>query len=162
MKNVLAALIVVGGATPSMAEDVSLAYEAVMQVREVQSIEVLDRPEHSVGVGKFRGLAILPDDSVIVHRYEGWFDLVQGSGAFHGYALWEFGDGSTLRAAYEGEALDDGPNNIRVGATFHDFEGTGRFEGVAGTGEFAGRRLDALEDGGATHVLGTLNLTLPD
>jgi hypothetical protein len=43
-----------------------------------------------------------------------------------------------------------------------DFEGTGRFAGVTGTGEFVGRRLDAIEKRGTTRVTGTLNLILPD
>ena len=72
------------------------------------------------------------------------------------------GDGSSLRAVYEGEAVETGPSDIRVAADLHDFQGTGRFEGVSGTGSFSGHRLDSLEGGGATHLVGTLKLTLPD
>jgi hypothetical protein len=156
-----ALLFVAGAAVPASAEDLTLSYEAVMHVREVNAIPVLDRVEHQVGIGRFRGLAIFPD-GVIVHRYEGWFDLTEGSGPFQGYAMWTFGDGSELRAAYDGEALQDPAGGVRVSADLRDFEGTGRFEGVTGTGGFSGQRLDTLEEGGATHVTGLLDLTLPD
>jgi hypothetical protein len=158
----LAALLVVLAVMSARAGTLDLAYGAVMHVRESQSQPVLDDPAHLVGVASFRGIAIFGADEAVPHRYEGWFDLVQGTGPFHGYALWTFGDGAVLRAAYEGRAESDGTGGVAVSATFHSFTGTGRFAGVAGSGDFAGRRLEAIDVGGSTYLKGRLNLTLPD
>ncbi len=144
--------------TPSQAEQINLDYQAVMQVRSSNSFQVLDNKSHVIGIAKFRGLAIFPDEKVVVHRYEGWFDLIQGSGKFHGHALWAFDDGSKLEAAYDGNAKTTENGSVDVSATFHDFTGTGRFENVSGSGSFSGRRLDDFQNGGSTYVKGRLAL----
>ena len=151
-------LIFLAAATPSRAEEKVLDYQAVMHVRSSNSFPVLDNKSHIIGIAQFRGLAILPDDNVVVHRYEGWFDLVRGSGKFHGHAMWAFDDGAILEAAYDGEAKASEDGSIRVSATFHDFSGTGRFANVSGSGSFSGRRLDDFKHGGSTHVKGRLVL----
>ncbi|WP_172298456.1 hypothetical protein [Pseudoruegeria sp. HB172150] len=143
------------------AEQLEMSYEAVMHTAEVQTIEILDDPAHHVGIAKFRGIALFEAEKPIVHRYEGWFDLVDGSGAFHGHALWDFGDGSEIRAAYEGHAEATSDGGVTVSAEIHDFSGTGRFEGATGEGSFAGERIDTLEAGGGTYITGVLNLTTP-
>jgi len=125
-------------------------------------------PGHLVGVGAFRGIAIFDAENpstpaeIAVHRYDGWFELRDGNGPFHGHALWTFKDGSTLRAAYEGRAENASDTGVDVSAEFHDFQGTGRFAGVDGEGSFKGRRLVPIEAGGGTYLRGALRLTLPD
>ncbi len=157
--GVATALALSGAAS---AKDLELDYEAVMHVRSSDSIGVLDNEAHRVGFAAFRGLAVFAEEGVTVHRYEGWFDLVNGSGPFHGYALFTFADGSTLRAAYNGTAEAIEQDGVRVEAAFTEFSGGGRFEAVSGTGSFAGRRYDAIDQGGSTYVQGTLSLTVPD
>ena len=147
-------------AAPARAEQMTLDYQAVMHVRSSDSFKVLDDENHIIGIAKFRGLAIFPDDIVVVHRYEGWFDLIRGSGKFHGHALWTFDDGSKLQAAYDGVAKASRDGSIAVSANFRDFTGTGRFENVSGSGSFAGRRLDDFRHGGSTHVKGSLVLDM--
>ncbi len=142
--------------TPSRAEEITLNYQAVMHVRSSDSFPVLDDKSHIIGIAQFRGLAIFPGDNVVVHRYEGWFDLVRGSGKFHGHAMWTFDDGAILEAAYDGEAKASEDGSISVSATFHDFSGTGRFGNVSGSGSFSGRRLDDFKHGGSTYVKGRL------
>lgn len=144
------------------AEDMELDYQAVMHVRSSNAIAVLDDSDHLVGTAVFRGLAVFTGGEVAVHRYEGWFDLKSGSGPFHGYALFAFQDGSTLRAAYDGTAQAVQPEGVTVNATFREFTGTGRFEAVRGTGKFSGRRFDAIDHGGSTYLRGTLTLSIPD
>lgn len=144
------------------AGSLELDYQAVMHVRESHSIAVLDDSAHSVGVAEFRGLAIFPDHGVAVHRYEGWFDLTEGAGRFHGYALWQFEDGAELRASYAGVAEAASHGGITFRAEVAGITGKGRFEAASGNGRFGGRRIDALEEGGGTYLTGTLSLTLPD
>ena len=147
---------------PAGAADLDLSYQAVMHIRASEAAPVLDNPDHLVGIGAFRGLAILADGEIVRHRYDGWFDLTQGSGKFHGYALWRFADGSELRAAYDGEARRSDKEAVEVAARFREFSGTGRFAGVSGEGGFAGRRYDPIDQGGATYLKGSLSLSLPD
>lgn len=163
MRRIVAGALLLGGLLahgPTGAAD--LAYQAVMHVRTTHSAPVLDSKDHVIGVAAFRGLAIFDDGAVAVHRYDGWFDLQAGVGPFHGYALWQFEDGSTLRARYDGAARPTGGGSVAVEARLHDITGTGRFAGTAGTGTFTGRRLDSIEDGGSTHLTGVLTLEMPE
>ena len=137
-------------------------YEAAMQVRQSHALPVLDRSEHVVGVGAFEGTANFADGQIATHRYDGWFDLTDGSGKFHGYALWRFQDGPEIRAAYDGDARNLGAEGVEVGARFRDVSGTGRFAGASGGGTFQGRRFEPLDQGGRTSLTGTLRLRLPD
>ena len=163
MKQVLAGVLLLFIAIPPLnAEPLELSYQAVMHVRDSQSLPVLDRSDQVVGIAAFRGLAIFSEEEIAVHRYDGWFDLTDGSGPFHGYALWRFEDGSELTAAYEGAARRLGPDAIAVEAQFHDVTGSGRFAGASGEGTFSGRRLDAIDKGGSTYLNGILTLTMPD
>lgn len=163
MRRLLSALVIVLFATlPAHAETVEFSYQAVMHIHATHAATVLDDENHVVGIGEFRGIAIFDDGEITVHRYDGWFDLTDGSGKFHGYALWRFEDGSEIRASYDGAARKFGDNFIGVEAKFQDFSGSGRFAGVSGVGEFAGQRLEPIDKGGSTYLRGDLTLTLPD
>lgn len=97
-----------------------------------------------------------------LHRYRGWFDLTNGSGRYEGYALWHFDDGSELRARYEGVVKETTGADFEVSARLRDIEGTGRYAGASGVGEFVGRRMELIRDGGTTYLKGALHLTLPE
>ena len=144
------------------AKDLKLDYQTVMHVRSADSIAVPDDEAHRVGIAVLRGIAIFIDKEVAVHRYEGWFDLDHGSGAFHGHALFTFEDDPTLRASSSGKAESIQPEGVHVETSFEGFTGTGRFENASGEGRFASLRLDAIDKGGATYVKGVLILTVPD
>ena len=134
------------------------SYRAETRVRESHTMPVLGRTAHVIGIGAFEGQADFADGQVASHRYEGWFDLVDGSGRFHGYALWRFEDGSEIRAAYDGTARKAEAGGFAVDARFRDLSGTGRFADIAGDGGFRGHRVEPIEQGGSTHLTGTLNL----
>lgn len=142
----------------AVAEEVKLRYQAVMHVDKSRAAPVLDNKKHVIGIGVFRGIALFPDQEPALHRYDGWFDLNEGSGPFHGYALWTFADGATLSARYDGRVEMVEGDDAEVSATFHDFTGTGRFENVQGEGSFRGRRYEPIKNGGATHLNGSLTL----
>ena len=132
-----------------------------MHVRSTQAPPVLGDTSHVVGIAEFRGLAIFDGSKVTIHRHDGWFDIEDGSGSFHGYALWTFEDGSEIRAPYSGTVRPAGMNGVQVEATFESLSGSGRFEGATGAGGFMGRRLDAIDKGGSTYLKGKLTITTP-
>lgn len=146
-------------ATPLAAQTLTRDYQAVMHVTSMQSINVMDNAAHVMAVLTFRGLAIFGDGTVVPHRYEGWLDAVGGSGDFRGVARWALPDG-TVSAKYEGIVGRLASDDFEFRATMHDFSGTGAYDGATGTGTFAGRRMEPVEDGGATYVEGTFTLTL--
>ena len=111
--------------------------------------------------GAFKGLAIFPGGEVAAHRYEGWFDLKDGSGRFFGYARWQFDDGSTIWAEYDGTVRMVTSTNFRIEAKLYDISGTGHFAGASGEGKFQGRRVESIESGGSTYLTGQLRLDLP-
>jgi len=141
---------------------VSFSYKAVMHVTASHAAPVLGDVSHLIGTGEFHGLAIFPENSIALHRYQGWFDLANGSGRYEGYALWRFDDGSEIRAAYDGSVRSVAAADFEVQAWFHDVSGTGRFAGASGEGSFTGRRFEPIEAGGSTYLTGTLTLKLPD
>jgi hypothetical protein len=159
---ILAPLVVLAFGSCAIAGEKTLSYQAVMHVVESHAADVLDIKSHQIGIGRFRGLAIFPGEDIAVHRYEGWFDLIDGSGRYEGYMLWKFEDGAQIQAQYEGTVREAGPTDFPVEATVHGIFGTGRFAGISGTGTFIGRRLEPIENGGDTYVSGTLNVSLPD
>ncbi|WP_108660327.1 hypothetical protein [Acuticoccus kandeliae] len=161
-RALLATLALLLGSTGLSAETLERQYQAVMHVRKVETIPVFGASDHVVGIAAFRGLAVFDDEEVVLHRYEGQFDIRDGSGPFEGYALWRFDDGSEITATYKGEAHEVSANDFEVSATFHDLRGTGRFDGAVGGGAFSGRRIDPIDQGGSTYLRGTLTLTLPD
>jgi hypothetical protein len=157
-RGLASAVVIFGLLSVGRAESLDLSYEAVMHVREVHAVQIFDDPQHVVGVGVFRGLAKFPDGEIAVHRYEGWFDLTRGSGTYHGYASWRFPDGSELRARYRGTVDKVSEDRFDIRATLDDLTGTMRFDGATGTGTFEGRRIEALEVGGATYLNGSLDI----
>ncbi len=156
------ALTLLAASLPATAEPITMSYQAITHIRSAHSTPVLDVPSHTVGVAAFRGLAIFPKQQIAVHRYDGWFDIKEGSGKFHGYALWRFDDKSEIRAAYDGRARKLGGKGFAVEATIRDVTGTGRFAGITGDGEFKGRRVEPIDKGGSTYLEGTLTLMTPD
>ena len=143
------------------AETIDLSYQAVMHVHTSHAAPVLDQANHVLGIAAFRGIAIFADGDIAVHRYDGWFDLTNGSGEFHCHALWRFEDGSEIKAAYEGRARQANTGDIEVEAKLHDVSGTGRFVNASGEGGFAGRRLEPIDKGGSTYLNGRLTLETP-
>jgi hypothetical protein len=160
----VAALAVMGIASPfpdAGAADLSLTYQAIVHTTEVHAISVEGLPGRQIGVANFRGLAIFADGRVASHRYGGHFEFEDGDGSFAGYAFWAFDDGSTLEASYVGEAVATADGGITFTGSHDVRAGTGAYEGAAGGGSFAGRRVDHLDDGGDTYWQGSLDLTVP-
>jgi hypothetical protein len=144
------------------AGELKLAYQAVMQAGKSDAAPVLDDKKHLIGIAAFRGIAIFAGEQLALHRYDGWFDLGEGGGSFGGHAAWNFDDGSTLRAQYEGRAEAEAGDRAAVSARLFGFSGTGRFEQVSGEGSFAGQRFEKISKGGVTYLKGSLVLKVAD
>jgi len=152
---------VVCGNSDVRAEDLTLTYQAVVHTTEWHALALEGKPGHEVGIAAFRGITIFDDGRIANHRYSGHFDFEERTGSFAGYALWVFEDGSTLEAAYSGEAIAAADGGITFTGTHTSITGTGEYAGATGNGRFEGRRVDHLEDGGDTWYRGELDLSIP-
>ncbi len=142
---------------PADAFALDLEYKAVVHVTDEHHIDVPSEDKRRVGIAGFRGLAIFENGELANYRYQGTYDFLGAEGTFRGYALWQFEDGSQLRATYTGKAVGSG-DGIAFSGSHADVVGSGRFESMAGSGSFEGRRVDNLDDGGDTLWTGTLNM----
>ena len=157
MKTILSALLfALTISCGAQADTINRDYQAVMHITKSHAMEVFDDKKHVVGVAKFRGLAVFANGEIAKHRYEGWFDLREGEGKFHGYALWQFEDGSEVRADYDGTAFGATPRGISFKAKFKTFQGTGRYAAAKVSGSYEGRRLEPVDKDGLTYLTGRL------
>ena len=142
------------------AESLELPYQAVVHLTEEHHIDVTSEDKRRIGIAAFRGLAIFSGGELANYRYQGNYDFLGGSGPIRGYAIWQFDDGSLIRATYVGKASRSG-DGILFSGTHQIIAGSGRFAGASGSGTFEGRRVDNLDDGGDTYWSGSLSLTTP-
>ncbi|MEM1343889.1 MAG: hypothetical protein AAGI34_04820 [Pseudomonadota bacterium] len=140
-------------------ERVHLDYRAVMQLGRSEALPPFDEPGRCHGVAEYRGLALFPDNQVVMHRYQGRYDLTDGSGDFEGEAVWRFANGASITARYLGQARR-GTRSVTFDGHLERVEGTGNFAGVRGSGRFGGLRSEPVSSGGTTEVEGQLILDL--
>ena len=133
-------------------------YTAKMNV-----IEVGDVPGHIIGVGEFPGVLSCDDGSIATTSTKDMFDYIKGSGKFHGYNVATFEDGSTLCIRYQGTATPEANGKTtRWQGTCEFIRGTGRFEGIQGSGSLTGKRLASTPGAGSQYYVDyDLTYTLP-
>ena len=117
---------------------------------KVERIEVGDVPGHVIGVADGRGLASLDTGEVATFLTKVVFDYTNGSGPFQGYCIFTFEDGSTKIYKAQGTTTALPGEVSTFKATYTYIKGTGRFEGIQGTGSFTGKRTAPLILGGPT------------
>lgn len=112
-----------------------------------------DRPGHVMGVIGFAGLTFYESGEIAPHTNPAAFDLTEGSGPHQGWVVDTFDDGSTAIERYQGRAavIDDGAKTV-VEGTYTCEGGTGRFEGLTGSGTYQGERFGRLEAGASVYV----------
>ena len=117
---------------------------------KVERIEVGDLPGHVIGVADGRGLTSFDTGEVATFLGKLMFDYTNGSGPFQSYNIFTFEDGSTKIFKAQGSTtpLPSGVSTFQ--ATYTYIKGTGRFEGIQGTGSFMGKRTAPLSPGGPT------------
>ncbi len=138
----LAALVV---APPAGAE--TAKGRSVYHFVKIERVEVGDVPGHVVGLAEHRGLMSLETGEVATHIGRLTFDYTNGSGAFHGNNLLTFEDGSSKIFKAQGKTTAQPSGVSKFEASYAYVKGTGRFEGIEGTGSFTGKRIAPLIPG---------------
>jgi hypothetical protein len=130
---------------------------------KIERIEVGDVSGHVIGVAEHRGLMSLDTGEVAIHVSRLMFDYTNGSGTFQGYNSVTFDDGSTKIFKAQGRTTAQPAGVSTFEATYTYLKGTGRFEGIQGTGSFTGKRIAPLTPGasGDSYLDFTETYTLP-
>jgi len=114
---------------------------------KIERIEVGDVSGHVIGVGEHRGLMSLDTGEVATHIGRFTLDYTSGSGTFQGYNLVTFEDGSTKIFKAQGRTTAQPSGVSTFEASYSYIKGSGRFEGIQGTGSFTGKRMTPLTPG---------------
>jgi hypothetical protein len=141
----LAVLAVLG--TLSLARAETAKGRSVYHFVKIERIEVGDVPGHVIGVAEHRGLMSLDTGEVATHISRLTLDYTNGSGTFQGYNSVSFDDGSTKIFKAQGRTTAQTGGVSTFEATYTYLKGTGRFEGIQGTGSFTGKRIAPLTAG---------------
>lgn len=163
---VIAVFAIAVGVTAAHADrTVTEQSRTVYHFAKVEAMPVGDVPGHVVVLADQRGLTTTDTGEVGVWASKVFLDLTNGIGPHQTYTVTTFEDKSTTVSRATGrttEVAADGSSSFE--GTFTYVGGTGRFEGIAGSGSYHGRRLAPLAPGGTADAwLDTLTTyTLPD
>lgn len=149
-------------ASPALAEE----YKArVINSRTKLEMEKIpDQEGHIVGIYQRTGLMFHENGEVANEVSRGTFEMVKGVVSYKGYCLQTFKDGSTQWIKYEGSTRPDPDGKSRTSeAEWELTQGTGRFEGIKGSGTYTGTYPKYVEDtGGFAYFDFTGTYTVPD
>lgn len=134
----LIAALVLAGASPVMAKTEKVTYRNVNQMTKIHVIKVGDVPGHIIAVFERRGLGLF-DGEVAVYHGTQMLDSTKGKGTLQGYIMYTFEDGSTMVSKVEGNVTPLKDKRISSKGTFTYIGGTGRFEGIKGSGTWSAR-----------------------
>jgi len=152
-----------GFVTQAGAQTYTLKCRSTGHFPKMHIIEVGDVPGHVVFVGESAGVLSCDDGSVATFSGKFMGEVTKGSGKSQAYGVFTFEDGSTLWDKEENTITTnpDGKTG-RWEATFEYIKGTGRFEGIQGSGTFTGKRLVATPGVGAQFYVDSMSTyTLP-
>ena len=152
-----------GSATQTGAQTYTLKCRTTGHALKANVIEIGDVPGHIVGVGEMAGVQSCDDGSIATTSSKWRTDLTKGNGKSHFYVLVSYEDGSTT--CYKGintvTANPDG-KTARWDEEFEYIKGTGRFEGIQGSGSAIGKRFAPLPGAGVQFLEDiTITYTLP-
>jgi hypothetical protein len=122
--------------TQGIAENMNI--KLVSMVDSIKTVNVTLTEGVAIGVMDRRGLAVCDNGDIALMSCRGTFDSKKG---FQGYSSLSFDDGSTLVLSWKGPTSVVPPGGKFGGyaGTFEYAEGTGRFEGIKGSGTFTGK-----------------------
>ncbi len=146
----------------SLAGAETIKGRTVYHFNKVEVVKVGDAPGHIVGVAEGSGLNSLDNGEVAAYSNKITFDYIDGSGTFEGYGLNTYEDGSVTVAKAQGttKALPGGKVSLFEG-TYFFLKGTGRFEGIKGSGSLTGKRIVPIGAGAECYMDTTETYTLP-
>lgn len=123
-------------------------------------VEVPGVPDQNLILAHFKGLVFLDNGEVAEVMGAETIHRPKGSGTYRGYEVLTFKDGSTIMSQMEGsnKPSEDG-KYVHFKGIFTYTNGTGRFEGIEGSGELEGRSYIATGSGGYYDFEGTYSIT---
>ncbi len=137
---VIAALLL-GFATSAGAQTYTMKCRETGHLPKVHSLEVGDLPGHLIGVAELVGVLSCDDGSVATTSNKASWDYIKGSGKALGYWVATFEDGSTFWATLHTiTTLNPDGKTSNWEAPFEYIKGTGRFQGIQGSGSAIGKR----------------------
>jgi hypothetical protein len=135
----------------------------VLTATKDERIPVNDEPRHVLGMQILEGLAFFENGEIAKVRTHSIFDTIPGKGAQAiNYNIFTFEDGSTVVNRTQRLMVSDQSGNFSAKNTSEFIKGTGRFEGIKGTGSATGKNFPPSE-GEAVRVFTdfTWTYTLP-
>jgi hypothetical protein len=154
---------ILGSVTQGSAQTFTVKCRETAHIVKVHIIEVGDVPGHIIGVGEQAGVLSCDDGSIATTSTKTRADYTKGSGNTQAYQLATYEDGSSTwtKAELTVTANPDG-KTARWEGTLEYIKGTGRFEGIQGSGTFTGKRLAPMPGVGAQSLSDSTNTyTLP-
>ena len=137
--------------------------KVAITVTKEETIPVNDEPGHILGIRILEGLTFFENGEIAKMRSHSVFDFIPGKGSQSiNYNIWTFDDGSTIENRTQRLTVPDQSGNFSAKNTSEIIKGTGRFEGIKGTGSSTGKTFSASE-GEAVRVFSdmTWSYTLP-
>jgi len=116
----------------------------VSHVTKEESIEVGDVPGHVLGVVEYKGLVFFENGEVATISEVETFEATKGSFTFQIYSTLAFEDGSTQIMKGHGTSTpQEGKPELAKGTCSY-IRGTGRFEGIKGSGSWSGKWFESI------------------
>ena len=112
----------------------------VFHMIKKEEIEVGDVPGHVVGVIEDKGLTFYENGEIATMSTVYTFDNTYGIGTAQGYSIYTFEDGSTQVHKWQ----ESWPEKGLTKGTFTYLRGSGRFEGIKGSGSFTGKFFESI------------------
>ena len=144
--------------------ETTLKFKSYTYVTKAESFPVGDVDGHTVGYTTRRAFLVFENGEVATQKSVSTSDAIKGSGASLTYQNITFSDGSTIIIKAVGTVTGTGPMVYQsIKMTREIIKGTGRFEGIKGTGSTTVKYfpVEAGEAGPRRIGEGTLTYTLP-
>lgn len=126
------------GALAQAAE--TLKGRSVATATKDETIAVNDEPGHHLELAVYEGLSFFENGDVAKLRSHSVIDMMPGkSSQAITYNIWTFDDGSTVVNRSKRLLVPDSSGTYSAKTTSEFVKGTGRFEGIKGTGSATGR-----------------------
>ena len=116
----------------------TMNFKLVSMTENAERLKVSEIEGVFIGVLDRKGLSIFENGDIAPTNCRGIFDTKKG---FQGYSSLSFADGSTLVLSWKGptSSIPPGGDYYGYSVAFEYVKGTGRFEGIKGSGTFSAK-----------------------
>jgi len=151
---------ILGSAIQAGAE--TLNYKAYTYVTKGERVPIGDVEEHTMGFQTRKAFCVFENGEVATQSMVLTNDLIKGSGSSLMYSTLTFADGSTIMMKVQ-VTIETVAGSSAAKMTREIIKGTGRFEGIKGTGTTKIKYLPVEKDeaGAKGYGEGTITYTLP-